>query len=252
MTVSSRRCSFVTHRPDVRPAGQHGRLGCARAAAAASSSAVAGAKKRRPSPLDGQRLAVLPARAAAPAPRPARRPGAPSPPAPRASPCRRRDRAVAGAAAEVAGERVVDPLAASARAPFCVDGEQAHDEARRAEAALAWRWPRPSPACTGCSAPSGACRSSTVRSWQPSSIGRKQDAGVDRLVAQPVAVGPRQRRPCRRRSRPRRSPPWCPSGARCRADSRARSSSGRRRSSSRGSWPRRKRSVGAHGDQLPR
>ena len=41
-------------------------------------------------------------------------------------------------------------------------------------------------------------------------LAEQQDAGVDGLVSEPAALEARRARPCRRRSRPRRSPPSCP------------------------------------------
>src|SRR5688500_1605181 len=47
------------------------------------------------------------------------------------------DRTIAGAAAEVAGKRVVDRFVVERVVPRMVEAEERHDEARRAEAALA-------------------------------------------------------------------------------------------------------------------
>ena len=53
----------------------------------------------------------------------------------------------------------------------------------------------------------------------------EQDAGIDRLIDHAIAAPRAAARPCRRRSRPRRSLPWCRSRARRAADSRAASAS---------------------------
>ena len=46
------------------------------------------------------------------------------------------DRPIAGAAAEIAGERIVDRIAGHGPLGFVIQGEEAHDDAGRAEAAL--------------------------------------------------------------------------------------------------------------------
>ncbi len=97
--------------------------------------------------------------------------------------------------------------------------------------------------CTGCSAAVGGLQ--VLDGEQLAAVERRHelDAGIDRAVVEPVAVGLGRRPRCRRRSRPRCSLPWCRCGAR---SSRSQSSTvwvGSTRSSSTSSWPRRKRTL---------
>jgi hypothetical protein len=100
----------------------------------------------------------------------------------------RDDRPVAGAAAEIAGERVVDPRPARRARLLVVEGRQGHHEARRAEAALRAvvldhrlldRVER-------------AVRALEVLDGQElAAVQRRHeaDAGIDRAVAQPAVFG---------------------------------------------------------------
>ena len=150
------------------------------------------------------------------------------------------DRPVAGAAAQVAGELVGELLARRPRAAalvVLVGRPQRHHEARRAEAALRavaldhrllHRMQR-------ASLRRSPCRSSTVNSALPSSVGRNWMQALTVVQAQAATTAPasRRRRParrsrrCRRRNRLRCSLPWCRCSARPRAASRARCGSAR-------------------------
>ena len=127
---------------------------------------------------------------------------------------RAHDRRVAGAAAEIAGERVVDrrlvrqrrrPSRVSANIDMTKPGVQKpHCEP----------WQSTIACCTGCRLPSGCLQVLDREQLAAVERGHELDAGIDRPVVEPVALGPAERRRCRRRSRPRCSLPWCRSAAR--------------------------------------
>ena len=116
------------------------------------------------------------------------------------------DRLVAGAAAEVALQRLLDLGTGRLRLAHPERVER-HHEARRAEAALAAvqldhrRLDRVQRPAAG-DVLDGDDVAEVDRGEQP-------DAGVDRLVDQPAGAYAGRPARCRRRSRPRRSPPWC-------------------------------------------
>ena len=121
------------------------------------------------------------------------------------------DRPIAGAATEIAGQHVVDGVAAGTAIARMIVREQAHHDAGRAEAALR----------------AMQARHRFLHGMQRAVLGEvfdrdqlcavdlaeQRDAGVNRLVA---PDGRRARAPAprrRRRNRPPRSPPWCRSSA---------------------------------------
>ena len=130
--------------------------------------------------------------------------------------CRRRqaagdvgDRPVAGAAAQVAADRL--RIEAVAAGPVVL-AEQADDEAGRAVAAL-----RPAGADHARPAPGAAAVAGADAFDGDDGLvvdrGERHQAAVDRLVDGAAArVGPAHARRRRRRTRPRRSLPWCRSG----------------------------------------
>ena len=134
------------------------------------------------------------------------------------------DRTIAGAAAEVAGEPVLDALAVAERAHQPA-GIKLHHEARRAEAALRavlvdHEFLRRMQAAVGAL--------EVLDRGQLAAVQRRHelDARVDRAMAQARRARPAPPAPpCRRRSRLRRSLPWCRCAAHGGADIRARSGS---------------------------
>ena len=127
--------------------------------------------------------------------------------------CERRvdDRAVARAAAEIAGERIVDGLAAHRPRAVLVEREQAHHDAGRAEAALRAvmldhrRLHRMERAVVG--------EVLDGDDLGAVDLAEQEDAGVDRLVAEPAVAAAVRAPPCRRRNRLPRSLPWCRNAA---------------------------------------
>ena len=96
------------------------------------------------------------------------------------------DRAIAGAAAEIAGERIVDPVAVRL-ARLLVEREQRHHEARRAEAALR-AMAIDHRLLAGMQRAVG--RGQILHRQQLLAVQRADelDAGIDRAIAQAVAV----------------------------------------------------------------
>ena len=92
------------------------------------------------------------------------------------------DRPVAGAAAEIAGQRIVDRLEVG-RLAAGGKGIGRHDEARRAEAALRGIGSRPSRVCTGCGAAVGAAQALDRAHRLAVDLAQQRDAGIDRLAA---------------------------------------------------------------------
>ena len=124
----------------------------------------------RPAPASRRR----PARRAArrwPAPPAASRAAAGHPGTSRSA--ARDDRLVAGAAAEIAGQRILDPRRRSAR-PRSARARTATSRCPACRSRIASRDASTSACCTGCSVPSAPLRCSTVSRWQPSSVGRKR------------------------------------------------------------------------------
>ena len=103
------------------------------------------------------------------------------------------DRPIAGAAAQVAGERVVGSRVASAGSAAPGARGRAPTATSRSPACrsrTASRGSRPSPAAPGAARRPAAAGLSTVNSALPSSVGHELDAGVDRL--QRDAPSPRE------------------------------------------------------------
>ena len=137
------------------------------------------------------------------------------------------DRAIAGAAAEIAGERLVDERILG-RLAAVVEREHRHREARRAEAAL--RGVGVDQRLLHRMQRAVARRQPLDREHRAAvELRQHHQAGIDRLVVQlPVGLAP-DHDACRRRNRPRRSLPWCRSAAPRAAASRAPSWSAARR-----------------------
>ena len=93
------------------------------------------------------------------------------------------DRPVAGAAAEIALQRVLD-LARRSPAACASRARRATSRSPACRSRTASRAARPSPAGPDAASPPRADRCSTVTTWQPIERGEEADAGVDRLVAQ--------------------------------------------------------------------
>ena len=115
------------------------------------------------------------------------------------------DRLVAGAAAQVAGQRIVDFGAPTARGR-AVQREHRHDETGRAEAHCE-PWQSTIACCTGCSAPSADFQDSTVNSALPSRVGRNWMQALTGAIAQGRRHRVRRSPRCRRRNHLRRSLP---------------------------------------------
>ena len=119
------------------------------------------------------------------------------------------DRPVAGAAAEIAGQRIVDGLEhRPARRPRQRRRLSSRSPACRSR--IAWRRPRPARA-----APDAARRPCRAGLRPCGSTGRPSGPASRCRNSSPRAGRRRAPAPrCRRRSRPRRSLPWCPSSPR--------------------------------------
>ena len=133
------------------------------------------------------------------------------------------DGPVARASAQVARERIEHGLPCHRPLRRLVQRVEAHDDARRAEAALRAvllqhrRLHRVQPTVGG---------AQVLDRDHLGAVGLagEQDARVDRLIDDRPVPSPARARPCRRRSHPRRSPPSCRSRHRRAAASRAASS----------------------------
>ena len=158
------RCCLVTHSPTSVRAGEHRRVGMLEQQAgqlverrAARRSGARRCRREMSSPSSRSRSARR-----ASASRSASRSPAP------AHACRCAASTIgpiAGAAAEIAGERVVDALASSARrAARCAERDRATSRSPACRSRIASRGASTIACCTGCSAAVGRCRSSTVSS----------------------------------------------------------------------------------------
>ena len=121
------------------------------------------------------------------------------------------DRAIAGAAAEIAGERLVDALARR-RLAAVIMREQAHHDAGRAEAAL--RAVQVDHRLLHGMQRLALGEILDGEQFRAVDLAEQQDAGVDRGRKVSRRRAPATARPCRRRNRPRAQPSFVPLRAR--------------------------------------